>query len=235
MSNYQETPTVNDECPVCIEPYQETIRIVTPATCVHSICSSCFLRCSSCPTCRVSYELPLLPPCPARATRSEPVGQGQPTQGQILKRHIAALIEMLRQFVRCMQRSEIANGTGMHEQYMNIGRTMVQTIVEQEFILQTQYIALEEPLSLNLYHRRRYHYQGPHFNLLNLQESLLERLLISESSLELPPDHYPLSLRLTRSRSNTNHAREVLARLQEEMVQIEQEQEDELPVVILST
>jgi hypothetical protein len=93
------------------------------------------------------------------------------------KRHIAALIGMLRQFLHCMRRSETANGMDMHAQYLEIGHNMVSAIVEQEYILQTQYGGFND---VNMEHRRYRYYQHPHFNLLNLQESLTERNLIRQ-------------------------------------------------------
>jgi hypothetical protein len=145
---------------------------------------------------------PLLPLRPERATRSSRIGNPivwnnvwdyapeevnelrQVSRAVQQKRHIASLIEMLRQYLRCVRRSETANGTNLHAQYLAIGHTMVSAIVEQEHVLQTQYMSTATATATaaaenSLEFRRRYYYQSSHFNLLNLQESLLERNLVT--------------------------------------------------------
>lgn len=252
MSNYQQPPTATDECPVCYEPYGDIIRIFTPISCVHSICIDCYQHCDACPNCRMSYPNSSsdddtyvhahnrLPNRPARATRSEQVGDSAYQRIMQRKRHISALIHMFRQFVSGMRRAETANGTHLHAQYLVIGTTMMQSIVDQEHVLQTQMLS---PGDLNL--RRTCYYQNVQFNLLdlpelNLHEALMRRGLMASAYEiaameavvplpELPAHQYPLSLRRSRALSNANHVREVLDRLHEAF-----RTEPELPAVFIS-
>lgn len=256
MSNYQEAPTATDECPVCYEPYEDVMRIVTPSSCVHPICIDCYQHCDSCPNCRASYSNDdahadahsnhphirphiRLPHRPPRAIRSDHL-DAYYQRIMRRKRHISALIHMFRQFVTSMRRAETANGMEMHAQYLGIGHAMIRTIVRQEVMLQSQMT----PTEVNP--RRRCYYQSAQYNLLgfpdlNLHEVLMAHgLMASPAEMatidaivplpELPVDQYPLSLRLTRSQSNTNHARELLDRLQEEFAI-----PPELPEVFIST
>ena len=252
MSNYQELPIVTDECPVCYEPYGDVMCIVTPSSCVHSICIDCFQHCNSCPNCRESYSnddsLPnrlhmrlhmRLPNRPSRATRSERVNNPEYQQIMRRKRHISALIHIFRQFVTSMRRAETANGAGIRAQYLDIGHTIIHTIVYQEHILQNQM----SPTDVNS--RRRCYYQSAQYNLLDLPELNLHEALMGHGLMaspaeiaaidailpfpELPVNQYPLSVRQMRSLSNTNHAHELLERLQEEFAR-----PPELPEVFIS-
>lgn len=252
MSNYHEPPTATDECPVCYEPYGDVIRIVTPSSCVHSICIDCFQHCDSCPNCRASYSNDVhadahsihphnhLPNRPSRAIRSDHL-DAYYQRIMRRKRHISALIHMFRQFVTSMRRAETANGMEMHAQYLDIGHTMIRTIVHQEEMLQSQMT----PTEVNP--RRRCYYQSVQYNRLgfpelNLYEALMRRGLMASAAEiatidaivplpELPADQYPLSFRRTRSQSNANHARELLDRLHDEFAAIP----PELPEIFIST
>lgn len=57
MSNFQQLPTAQDSCMVCLEDYGDLKNIFKPKTCVHPICISCAKRCTKCPYCNQIYKV----------------------------------------------------------------------------------------------------------------------------------------------------------------------------------
>lgn len=57
MSNFQQLPTAQDSCMVCLEDYGDLKNIFKPKTCVHPICAKCAKRCTKCPYCNQIYKV----------------------------------------------------------------------------------------------------------------------------------------------------------------------------------
>jgi len=120
MSNYENPPSVNDTCMVCMETYKTMKKIHIPSTCVHHLCTNCVKRCKECPYCKVAY----------------PKLVKEKTRSQCMIKHIYFLRKNLHQFFKMIHenRNKFDHYCDIH--YNSMANTIINHIVLMEKELQ---------------------------------------------------------------------------------------------------
>ena len=127
MSNYENPPSVNDTCMVCMEVYKTQKKIHVPSTCVHHLCTKCVKRCKECPYCKIEYP---------KVVKEKP-----PTQCMI--KHIYFLRKNMYQYVKMVYDTRDKFGDFYSIHYASMLDNMITHIILMEKELQVRMTIVE--------------------------------------------------------------------------------------------
>ena len=127
MSNYENPPSVNDSCMVCMEVYKTVKKIHVPSTCVHHLCVKCVKRCKECPYCKIPY--PKVPK--------------EKTPAQCMIKHIYFLRKNMHQFKKMIHDNRNKFGDHCDVHYHSLLNNMATHIVLMEKELQNMLTVVE--------------------------------------------------------------------------------------------